>query len=558
MENPETMNDLLQAQVQRLEAENKSLKEQIESLQKNNKENQDAIKEKDIFLQTIYHNSDVGIYMVDVLENGSYRFNGINPAHERLLGVKNEQLEGKGVEVLKEVFNSETMAYVKAQYDRVVETKTTQYVETQIKLHGKDTSWFRGLKPILDDTGKVVRIIATATPITELRNLEKDKQHLEKQLRQAQKMEAIGVLAGGIAHDFNNILYPLLGYTDVLIHELPKDSLYHGYANEILKAGLRAKDLTQQILSFSRQRDQELQPVKIQAVVEEACALLDSTIPKTIAFKTRIQPDCKAVMADATQIHQIIINLVTNAYQAMSENGGLLKLVLQQIKTDLNKKKNPAGSGKEYVMLQVSDSGTGIEKAHLEMIFDPYFTTKDKDNGTGLGLSVVHGIVKQFKGIIKVFSKPKKGTTIKVYLPIIQSEERNTPVQLPPKTSHGSETIFLVDDEIDITKIGKIMLGNYGYNVIIETSSIKALERFKQSPDIFDIIISDMTMPGLTGLELSEEIKKIRKDIPVLICSGFNDKINAKNVHQFNVEGFLEKPLVMKDVSAKIRSILDK
>ncbi len=556
MIHPNSGIEQLKSENESLQSENEKLKAQIRSLTLEKQDSQVSLKEKDEFLQAIYNNSDIGIYVIDVLENGEYRFKGINPAHEKLLNVKSEQLEGKGLEVLSELFGPEMTGYVKKQYDIVVESKTTQYVETNMKLNGKDTSWYRGLKPVFDKEGKVIRIIATATPITELKSLEKEKLQLEKQLRQAQKMEAIGSLAGGIAHDFNNILYPLLGYADILKQELPDDSPHHNYVKEILKASFRAKDLIQQILRFSRQGDQELKPIKIQTVLEEVEALLSSTIPKTVELNTTISQDCGKVLADPTQIHQVIMNLVTNAYHAMPDLNGKLQISLKQINSAPDIAEN--AEAEQYALLQISDNGTGIKKEHLEMIFDPYFTTKEKGKGTGLGLSVVHGIVKQFNGFIEVISEWGKGTIVEIYLPILTKKvSEKTKAKPQPETLFGKESVLLVDDEIDIIKIGKIMLEKYGYNVTIHSSSKKALAVFKETPDLFDIVLSDMTMPDLNGLQLSNEIKKIRKDLPVIICTGYSEQIDDTNSDQFNIDGFIKKPLIMKDVAAIIRDTLD-
>ncbi|OQY02192.1 MAG: hypothetical protein B6I22_13765 [Desulfobacteraceae bacterium 4572_123] len=380
---------------------------------------------------------------------------------------------------------------------------------------------------------------------------------MDEKLRQAQKMEAIGTLAGGIAHDFNNILFPLLGYPEMLKQELPADSPLLRHVEAIVTSALRAKDLVQQILTFSRQGDQEVKPIKLQPIVKEALKLLRSSIPTTIDFQKNIDPDCGIVVADPTQIHQIVMNLATNAYHAMEETGGRLKVTLQQTWLESDQALFPELTPGEYALLTVADTGSGIEKNILDKIFDPYFTTKKTGKGTGLGLSIVQGIVKSCNGDIHIYSEPGKGTEIHVYLPIMDQKsdeiktDRNMPIQ------GGTENILLVDDEEAIVDMEKQVLEGIGYRVTIRTGSVEALETFKADPGSFDLIITDMTMPDMTGTELSGEIKKIRPDIPVILCTGFSYQVNEEKSRALGIEGYIMKPVIIKEIAATIRKVLD-
>ena len=384
------------------------------------------------------------------------------------------------------------------------------------------------------------------------------RKRLESRLQQAQKMEAIGTLAGGIAHDFNNILSPIIGFTELLQEDLPKNSLEQDSIREILQAALRAKDLVKQILTFSRQNAQELKPVKVQSILKEALKLLRSSIPRTIDIQTDIDPHCGVIIADSTQIHQIIMNLATNAYHAMQRAGGQLKVTLKQ--KDIAS--NPMGFSElaagKYAVLKVIDTGTGIDKGVMGKIFDPYFTTKAQEQGTGLGLSVVQGIVKSCNGHIHVYSEPEKGTEVHIYLPIMKKTVHATPQSIIKPVQGGTERILLVDDEEGIVKMVQQMLERLGYQVISHTRSPEALKVFKANPNQFDLIISDMTMPQMTGLELANEIKRLRPDIPFIICTGFSEQINGDIYKELGIQSFLTKPVIKKEMAQAIRNALDR
>ena len=385
-----------------------------------------------------------------------------------------------------------------------------------------------------------------------------DRKRSEAQLQQSQKMEAIGTLAGGIAHDFNNILSPLLGYAELLKEDLSDDSPLQASVNEIYRASLRARDLVQQILAFSRQTEDELKPIRIHPAVKEAIKLLRASLPKTIDIEQNIDPDCGAVIAAPTQIHQIAMNLATNAYHAMEDTGGTLKVALKQFQMEPDQSESIGLVPGEYACLTVSDTGVGIEKDILNRIFDPYFTTKKQGKGTGLGLSVVHGIVKGYGGDIHIYSEPGKGTEVHVYLPIIESKIEEGAKDSIESIQGGTEKILLVDDEEAIVRMEQLMLKQLSYEVTTRAGSVDALEAFKANPDRYDLIITDMTMPNMTGIQLAQEIKKIRPEIPIIICTGFSDQIDDEKCKAMGIQGYVMKPIVRREFAGIIREVLDR
>ncbi|RJP86420.1 MAG: PAS domain S-box protein [Desulfobacteraceae bacterium] len=400
--------------------------------------------------------------------------------------------------------------------------------------------------------GKPYAIQGIARDITE-------KLKMEAQFRQAQKVEAIGTLAGGIAHDFNNILTAILGYTEMARYALPENSPAAAHMNQVYLAGIRARDLVKQILTFSRQADQDLRPIKIQDAVTEALTFLRASIPTTIDIRQDIRPDCGHVLADSTQIHQIIMNLCTNAYHAMRETGGVLSVSLSQAKVQLEDQTTgihfPSGV---CVQLEVSDTGTGIDRDILGKIFDPYYTTKAKGEGTGMGLAMVHGIVKSYGGDISVDSEVGKGTTFRICFPVI---EKGIPFQehaaSDSKVPGGNEHILVVDDEQVVTDITQQTLESLGYQVSAFTCSEKALDAFRAQPGNYDMIISDMTMPRLNGLQLAEQSLAIRPGMPFIICTGFSDLITKEKIHASGIQKVIMKPVFLRDLAFSVRMALD-
>jgi signal transduction histidine kinase/ActR/RegA family two-component response regulator len=394
---------------------------------------------------------------------------------------------------------------------------------------------------------------------TVLVSIDDISQHIimEKRLRQSQKMEAIGTLAGGIAHDFNNILSPILGYAEILKDDGLTDSLSHEYLTEIFQAATRAKNLIKQILASSRQTDQKLMPVQLQPIIKETLRLLRPSMPTTIDIQQNIDPDCGFVLVDPTRFHQIIMNLATNAYHAMEESGGSLKIALKQILIETDSWDPPELSAGEYALLTVSDTGVGIEKHDMDKIFDPYFTTKENGKGTGLGLSIVQGIVNECNGDIRIYSEPGKGTDVRVYFPMMAQDIEKSVMDESRPVPGGTERILLVDDEAAIARMEESVLQRLGYRITIRTESVAALEAFKANPDDFDLIIADMAMPNLTGIQLAGEMKKIRPDIPVIIFTGCSAQINEERCKSLDIQGYAVKPLVKREIADTIRKVLD-
>ena len=407
-----------------------------------------------------------------------------------------------------------------------------------------------------DPSGAVVAILGVSRDISEKKLAEQEKQDLEIRLQQAQKMEAIGTLAGGIAHDFNNILTAVLGYTEMALDDAQDGGLLHNNLQEVLVAGNRAKDLVKQILAFSRQAEQELRPVQVELIVKEAIKLLRASIPSTVEIEQDIQSH-SATLADPTQIHQVVMNLCTNAVYAMSDTGGTLTISLSTVAVDSEFEARRLGLNTgEYLGLRIGDTGHGMPAEVMGRIFDPFFTTKEPDKGTGMGLSVVHGIIKSHRGAITVQSEVNIGTTFKVLLPIIQSQV-NRSADPDGGLPTGNERILFVDDEKTLVDLGRQMLERLGYSVECRTSSIEALELFKTRPDQFDLVITDMTMPNMTGEKLAQQLMSIRPNIPVVLCTGFSEQITEEKAKKMGIRKYIFKPMVMNKLAQTVREVLD-
>ena len=386
----------------------------------------------------------------------------------------------------------------------------------------------------------------------------RDKKQLESLLLQAQKMEAIGTLAGGIAHDFNNILSGMFGYTQLVEMNLENKDKARTYLGQIHKGAQRASSLVQQILTFSRQTEQQMMPVTVSVLLKEALQLIRSSIPTTIEIKKHIKTDHQ-ILADPTQIHQVIVNLCTNAYQAMSDQGGILTIVLEDVALSDHKTASVHHvSVGNYIKLEVKDTGHGIEEQILNRIFEPYFTTKEMGKGTGLGLSTVTGIVKKHNGFITVESRISKGSTFQVYLPVISSEDMEHQSNGKDNIDRtGNEHIMLVDDEVNILYTLRDIMTVHGYKVSTFENGDSALKSFADDPDKFDIVITDMTMPQMTGDKLSREILKIRPKIPIIICTGYHEQFTESEAKAAGIRMYLEKPVSGIKLSEVIRKIID-
>lgn len=405
----------------------------------------------------------------------------------------------------------------------------------------------------------VAQLVSIAMIKTELLN---ERRQLEQQLLQKRKMEAIGTLAGGIAHDFNNILGAILGFCEVSLGQLAEGGAIYDNLAQIHTAARRAREMVRQILTFSHRSDQERQPVQIHLLVKEALNLIRASLPTTIEIRRQIDPDCGLVLADPTQLHQVIMNLCTNAHYAMRNRTGTLTVLLETVTVDEAMLLNiPLGKAGRYVRLSVADEGTGIEQAILNRIFDPFFTTKPPGQGTGMGLSVVHGIVKGHGGAITVESRPGAGSRFDIYLPRIAGRETgDTATALPAfnELPRGTERVLLVDDEVPLVTVGEQILSRLGYRVTAETRSTAALATFSENPQQFDLLITDHTMPDMTGIELAQKVLAIRPELPVILVSGFSEIGTQERARQLGVREFLTKPVPTRDLVQAIRKIFDK
>ncbi len=515
---------------------------------------EEAVLESEERFRLIAENARVVIWMMDM----NLRYKYISPYIKHNLGYTpeeyiakplNEVLTPSSLELCMNLFAEELEKEKKPGRD----TSRSMTIECDyIHKDGRIIPAEMNMTFIRDAAGNAEGILGITGDITE-------RKFLESQLRQAQKMESIGTLAGGIAHDFNNILSAVIGYAEMARKEPDISDRLQRYLEQIYKAGTRAGELVKQILTFSRRNDDELYPLRISPIVKEVLKLIRATLPATIEISQNIQTDPDTVLANSTRIHQILMNLCTNAAQAMGAGKGTLQVVLApiEIKPDDVLIHHGLIPGR-HIKLSVCDTGQGIAPEIMDKIFDPFFTTKRSGVGTGMGLSVVHGIVKGCGGTITAQSEVGKGTEFNVYFPLLMETERKKQEGAPPPLFGGEEHILLVDDEAAIVDIGKEMLTGLGYKVLGMTNSPKALELFRISPDRFDLVITDMTMPDMTGSELARELMLIRPDIPVILCTGFSELITKDQAKSLGIRNFIVKPVGLKQIAAIVRRVLDR
>jgi len=538
---------------------------------------EDALCESEGKYSTLVESSLMGIY---IEQDEKIVF--ANKTFAEIYGYSRDELLGMESSKLIHPEDRALTGYMKTRHLKGEEAPSEYEARGMAK--GGKIIWVKGRSTWIEYNERPA-IMDNIADITESKRTEEEKKQLVVQLQQAQKMEAIGTLAGGIAHDFNNILSAVMGFSELALDDIPEEK--QSNLLQVLDAGRRAKDLVKQILTFSRSSKEERKPIQVSSIVKEALKLLRASLPATIEIRKNIGTRPSTVMADPSQIHQVLMNLCTNAGHAMQKKGGVLEVSLSnaefgmrsacpveceayssgaELKTDQDRSKiqNPKSkidypdlSPGPYLRLTVSDTGEGMVPGVMERIFEPYFTTKEKEKGTGLGLAMVHGIVESHGGTVKVHSELGKGSTFEVYLPLIQEADKKPEIDVttPPITGH--EQVLLIDDEKIMAEMGKRMLDRIGYEVTIRTSSIEALELFRVAPDRFDIVITDLTMPNMTGFELAKELMQIRPDIPIILCTGFSETITEDKAKAAGIREFLLKPIAAREMAKAIRQVLD-
>jgi PAS domain S-box-containing protein len=516
------------------------------------KQAEEKLKENEEKYKQLVNHAPAGIYEVDF---NTGKLVSVNDVMCEYTGyTKNELLNMSALDFLTQ----ESQLKLLDRMDRLGKgEKISGSVEYKARTKDGREFWtLINVRYIYDQNGKAQGAMVVAHDITELKQAEEEKERLEYQLRQAQKMEAVGTLAGGIAHDFNNILSVIIGYTELILMNGNVDEEVRQNLKEIFNASKHARDMVKQILAFSRQSKHERKPIQVRHIVKEALKMLRASLPATIKIQQKLEKNSGVIEADPTQFHQVLMNLCTNAAHAMHEKDGVLEISLSNKDWDQNATDRPAElKPGPYLKLSVSDTGNGINPEAQDHIFEPYFTTKQKGEGTGLGLAVVQGIIRSHNGAVTVESEVGQGSTFHVYLPRIQQSVATDEVASTPLPM-GQERILLVDDEQPLVDIGKQMLERLGYTVAARTSSVEALELFKAQPNRFDLVITDIVMPNMTGETLAEELMDIRADIPVIFCTGYSEKFTRQQASDMGVRSFLMKPLLMQDLANTVRQAL--
>jgi PAS domain S-box-containing protein len=496
-----------------------------------------------------------GIIDAVIVADANLKIQRVNRAACDMLGLTEQELIGRPVEA---VFPAEEAARFVEKASDLLSGSGFAVYETSFQTRQAGTVPVLIGGSVIDDRDEADRsFVFTGKDITEIKKAEREASFLQDQLRRSQRLEAVGTLAGGIAHDFNNILMAISGYTELSLKRLKDNPSVRGYLRNVLQAGRRAAALIDQILTFSREREDEKKPVQVGPVINEVLQLLRASVPATIEIGQRIEGEVGDVLADPIQIHQVLMNLCTNAAHAMQEKGGVLEVSLERYEIGPDHD-GPAPRLKpgSYLKMTVDDTGPGMPHHILDRVFEPYFTTKEISRGTGLGLSVVHGIVASHGGAITADSRAGQGSTFTVYLPVVES----TPSRIASTEERdpvGKESVLVVDDDQALTRLQKLTLEELGYKVSARTSSVEALELFRNNPQRFDLVITDMTMPNMTGDVLAEELMRLRPDIPVVICTGFSEQLTEKDALAMGIRALIMKPVLRHMLAETIRSVLD-
>jgi PAS domain S-box-containing protein len=502
-----------------------------------------------IQLATMVEQAEEGMLLVNI--DGTIQY--MNPAFERISGLCKPDIQGQSIRAL--ACDEQNQVTWQEIADSLCADRLKNCRFTNRRKDGTTYEMDVGFSKVRDSAGTLTSHMIVFRDITH-------EAQLEKQLQQAQKMEVIGAFSGGIAHDFNNILGAIINCSELALEDLPADHPVREDLEHVLKAGLRGKSLVQQIRTFSRREAPQRLPVEIDQVVKECLSLLRASLPAGIEIRPNLIVESSLVLADATQMHQVLMNLCANATHAMGDSDGVLTVSLADVNIDAGAATVPPElhSGR-YLELTVRDTGCGMEESLMDRIFDPFFTTRSEKGGTGLGLSVVHGIVKSHNGTIAVKSEPGKGSTFTVFLPLADRPGNMTTKVAADQVAGGSERILLVDDEEDLLYAGRKMLQRLGYAVVTVTGGVEALETFRAAPQQFDLVISDQTMPQMKGTELACEMLQIRPDIPIILCSGFgsvsNHVLTEESVKAMGIRDFICKPVTKTEMAAAIRRELD-
>jgi PAS domain S-box-containing protein len=525
--------------------------ERIKALEKAEaalKENEKKYKQTSVMFETLF-NTIPDVIGVQDTKHGVIRYNN---AGYQFLQVTHEEVEGKKC---FELIGRDSVCTDCASSE-CYKTKAPAQVEKYVEEMGV---WLDcRAYPVLDDEGNITGVIEHLRDISEQKKAENEKRKLENQLQQAYKMEAIYTMAGGIAHDFNNILGVILGNAEIAMEDLPDEEQVRHSLQEIKKVCLRAKALIKGILAFSRQDKQDLKPIRITSIVKESVKFLRSSIPSTIEIRQDISDVSFPILSNPVQVNQVMMNLCANAFHAMRDKGGVLSITLKEIviEKDRGARLRDLAPG-EYLQLTVRDTGCGMDPNLQERIFHPYFTTKSAGEGTGMGLAMVHGIMQNHGGKILVSSEVNKGSVFDVYFPRVKKAETDDRHLVPESMPTGSERILLIDDEEQVLGVAEQILKHLGYDVTAFQSSTEALSVFRSDPDQFDLVITDTTMPGMTGVELSEALMAVRGDLPIILCTGYSEKVSQEKADALGVKGLLMKPITKREMATMVRQALD-